>query len=335
MAAPDYSVDELVRRVRRTLQLRSNNAKLTELEIVQVCDEEIQQNLFPMLMRVREDYQVERSFIALTNAVGAYRVPAGASSTTIDHIDIVEFSGATVLGARMLDRLETPAIADFTGAPNGMPAGWVLMGDTIQLLPTPDATTASTRGLSVYYDGRPSQLVLSSDCLQVVSCAVDTDPNLLAIEVDGTIGTMGLADGDAIDIVPAKPPMMPFIRNATLSDISGDPTLLIFPGYTVTAAALAPQIAVGSWITPPGQTNIFPLPDAWWSASVLACAASAAMQVSDAEAHGSLRGESIASIERLVALQSSRVRKQPHATFNRNSPMRRTGRVAAWSRYNG
>ncbi len=323
MAASAFTVDELVLRVRRTLQLRGNNAKLTKDEIIQICDEEIQQNLFPQLMRVREDYQVSRIVQLLTPGQSTYRIPARAASSTIDHIDLVQITGATPVAAHMLSRVETPNIAAFTSSPAGQPKAYALFGDTLQILPAPDTNAAGMYVLLIYYEGRPARLVPTSDCLQIISCVVSgINPSDLTIKINGTIASMNLPSPE-IDLVPGSPPLMPFITDATLVDVTGDPVLEVFPGYSTAAALIASSIVPGSWMTPPGQTCVFPLPDAWWSTAVLACSASVAMAVGDPDMHAVLRAESDASIERLIAFQSSRVRKQPHALFNRQSPMRR------------
>jgi hypothetical protein len=320
--AVDYTVDTLVSRVKRTLQLRGNNAKLTTAELVQVCDEEIQQNLFPQLMTVREDFQVSRIVQTLIEGAGEYRTPHAAAASTIDHIDVATISGGAVTAARLLPRVETPDLALWAEATPGQPRAYALLGDTIQLLPAPDATTASTYALVIYHDTRPSNLILTNaNCLVVVSSEVSpNDPADLQIVVED-VGIYG--DGDVLDVVPNVPPLMPFVMNAEVTFSDGVQTLDIAPGYFKTSAGLAAVVGAGAYMTPPGQTCVFPLPDAWWSVAIDASAARAAMITGDPQNHTALRGESNAAIERLINLLSSRVRKQPHATFNRASPMRR------------
>ena len=95
--AVDYTTDTLVDRVRRTLQLLDDNEKLTEAEILQVCDEEIQQNLFPSLLTVREDYHLTKSAILIVSGTAQYRLPGGAASATIDRIALLRFGAGVVL----------------------------------------------------------------------------------------------------------------------------------------------------------------------------------------------------------------------------------------------
>jgi hypothetical protein len=327
-----YTTDELVARVRRTLQLRDVNLKLTPTEILQLCDEEIQQSLFPSLMRVREDYAVSRVTMQLTAALGYYRVPAPASSSTIDHIDIVQFSGSTIIGSWPLPRVEVPDVAGYVGTTDGRPQAFVIFGDSIQLLPAPDANAAANYALYVFYEARPSRLCPVVDCIKVASVALDAAPFTIAVTVDGVTGPDGLLVGDAVDIVPGTPPLGAFMVNGT---IAGLPALTIFTGYyTFTPAAqLVAQITAGSYVTRTGLTCVFPLPDAWWSTAVAACSASVARVSGDPESYGVLRSEADASIQRLVALQSNRVRKQPHHILDRGSPQRRNAR--GWGRRGG
>jgi hypothetical protein len=84
------------------------------------------------------------------------------------------------------------------------------------------------------------------------------------------------------------------------------------------------------YIVPTGTTCVFPLPDAWWSAAILACSASVARIIGDGEQAATLRDEANAAIARLVAFQSSRVRKQPHVMMDRGSPNRRNRGGGPW-----
>lgn len=317
----DYTTDELARRVRRTLQLRTVNLKLTEAEILQICDEEIQHSLFPSLMRVREDYQSTSTVVLMTAGVGVYRLPQNAASSTIDHIDLVQLVGGSPVGAYRLPRLEVPSIAEFVGSTNATPRAYVLQGDTINLLPTPNVGTGSSGFvLSITHEIRPSRLVAVSSCSLVDSTAINGS-NLdvtLAAPIAST-----MANGDPVDIVPGAPPLQTILASGTILDTTGDPVISVFSGYSLTVTLAQALIPAGSYMVPSGFTCVFPLPDAWWSASVLSCSASVARVTGNSEQSAMLRAEADAAIMRLIAFQSSRVRKQPHAVFDRSSPQRR------------
>lgn len=320
-----YTTTDLYARVRRTCQLRAVNLKLTEAEVLQVCDEEIQQNLFPQLMTARDDYQMTNTVILLTAGILRYRVPFGASSSTIDHIAVVTISGSTALSQRPLDRLSAPEMMRFTGATGGVPVAYAIIGDDILIGPVPDATAASTQILVINHEYRPARLIEVSSC-RLISSVTSTSPTVTLVLSSSISGT-GLAANSLVDITPGLPPFMPFVTGATIASIAGDPTITVTPSYSVTVAQLAAQITTGSYLTPHGSTCVWPLPDAWWSAGILACAASVARTTAGStnEQAGSLRADADAAIARCVQLQTSRVRKQPQKIFDRSSPLRTGG----------
>jgi hypothetical protein len=328
--ALDFTTDALVDRVRRTLQLLEDNGKLTEAEILQVCDEEIQQNLFPSLLVVREDYQVASSTVLLSSGIAQYRLPIAAASSTLDHVNVVRLDGTTPDAQWELDRIETPELTRFTGATQGVPRVYAVVGDVIHVAPTPDSTTASGYVLNVYHERRPSQLCAVSECALILSVA-DATPSVEAT-IDGSIATTAITTNTVVDIVPAGPPLGPYVISAIVTDITNDPVITMFPGYSMSATQLVFQMGQGGmgYIVPTGTTCVFPLPDAWWSAAILACSASVARIIGDGEQAATLRDEANAAIARLVAFQSSRVRKQPHVMMDRGSPNRRNRGGGPW-----
>jgi hypothetical protein len=325
-----YSTDELIARVKRTLQLRSTagggNLKLTDVQLLQICDEEIQQNLFPQLLTVREDLQEWRTPLAFTADIGVYRVPFEAASSTLDHIEILQFNGTAQLAQWRIPRVPVPQAATFTGQGNtstSAPTCYSVIGDQITFHPKPSAVTAAGYVAVIFHEMRPSRLCLTADTATVLSF-VHTAPNIVATCASVPAAISGAV---AVDIIPSQPPFMPFMVAGSQST-----TLLVvtvFPGYvTLTPSAIVASLMTGSEypiIVPRGYTNIFPLPDSWFSAAVLACSATVAINLGDNTAYAVLRPEADAAIERLVGFMSNRIRKEPQTLFDHDSPMRRKG----------
>jgi hypothetical protein len=122
---------------------------------------------------------------------------------------------------------------------------------------------------------------------------------------------------------------MPIALSGVIIDVSLSPVITFSGGFSNDVASTVSLLnsAPFSVITPEGFTPVFPLPDAWYSAAVLACSASVCRVVGDVSGSDALRGESEAAIARLVAFQTNRVRDQPLPVFNRNSPLRRARRA--------
>lgn len=327
--AINYTVDELVSRVRRTCQLKSDNGKVSTDEIVQICDEEIQQNLFPSLMTDRDDYQMTASVIQLSSGISQYRLPFNAASATIDHVEGVQFSGTTTIAAGVIPRVETPQAAIMAAQQNTSGRGgigcYILLGDTIQVFPTPNAWIADNVVMRIVHEWRPPRLALLSTASVCSSFALNVDPNYIDVTLSAVLAS-SMNEGDLVDIVPAVPPLMGILLDATIDDDALDPIIKINPGYsqTPTQALALLQSSPLPYMTPRGHSPVFPLPDAWWNAAVLACSASVCRIIGDAQGFETNMVASQGAIERLVTFQASRVRKQPHIPFDRSSPLRRT-----------
>jgi hypothetical protein len=330
-----YSTDELIARVKRTLQLRTTagggNLKLSDAQLLQICDEEIQQNLFPRLLSVREDLQEWRTPMAFTAGIGVYRVPFEAASSTFDHIELIQLNGATKIAQWRIPRVPVPDGAAFTGigtgnTSTGAPRCYSVVGDQITFYPTPIDTTVTNFVAVIFHEMRPPRLCLTADTSTVISF-VQAGSNISATV--NAVPASWVAT-TPVDIVPSQPPFMPLMTNGTVYSIA----LLvvdIFPGYvTLTPAATVASLMTGTEypiIVPRGYTNIFPLPDSWFSAAVLACSATVAINLGDNTAYEILRPEADGAIDRLVAFMSNRIRKEPQTIFDISSPMRRRGAI--------
>ncbi len=322
-----YTTSDLLSRVRRTCQLRAVNNKLTDAQLLEVCDEEIQQNLYPQLMTCRDDYQMTKTVQILTAGIIRYRVPFEASSTRIDRVSLVRLSANVPTAEVPLDRLSAPEMMRFTGATAGIPVAYAIIGDDIVVGPAPAASTPASYALFIHHEYRPPRLTELTACRAITSGA-DASPYVSLVLSSTIVGT-GLVNNSRVDVVPAAPPFMPFVTGAEIVSIAGDPTITISPSYAVSVAQLVAQLisvsTTGSYLVPRGSTCVWPLPDAWWSAGILACSASVARTTggSTNEQAGSLRADADAAIARCVQLQTSRVRKQPQKIFDRTSPIRR------------
>lgn len=326
--ALDFSVESLIARVRRTCQLDVDNAKLSTDDILQICDEEIQQNLYPRLMNGSpEDYQQMVSAFPLTANVDSYRMPTRCSASTIHHIDRYQISGDVAVNALELSRIAVSRIAAFVGNNTpGVPQAYCVQGDVLRMLPAPDSFGATNFVMLVWHPFRPARLILSTSCA-TISAAVVTSQYVITATCSTLPGN--LTNSTPIDIVPAQPPLMPYLIDGQIISTAGAPSITLFPGYVQTSTNVVAQInaqGVDARLVPAGFTCIFPLPDLWFSAAVLACSASVCRILGDTVGMETNQVAADAAIARLVLNQQNRVRDQPLPVFNRQSYLRRNGR---------
>lgn len=325
-----YTVDELVSRVRRAAQLSTLNGKLSTDEIVTICDEEIQSMLWPLLRQASQDYQ--QTYATLTvpyyasasdpaGISGTVLIPTRASASTMSQVLLVRSDGTKVPLAR-LDYDDAAALANATSTE---PTGYLIRENTLVLLPAP--TQATT--IRVYYERIPSQLVLLARAI-----GLQVSPTKGEFVYTGTLATTGTyARYDVVSRVPQLGPLLADVQATVFAvgqirvyvTTSGDLSTTGIPGLPNDPSALVVNIP-SAYLCSAGETAIFPLPDAWYSAAVSQCAARCALETGDMETAATMRDDANARIALLVGHASNRVRKQAQPYFDRKGTIRGGGR---------
>lgn len=322
----DFTVEGAIARLRRKLQLKDDNQKLTAAQILQIMDEEIQDRLFPMLCLCVEDYGVTWAPLTVRGGDIGVRLPSMCTSGTLMALRWVrpDTSQEVELPRVPMNRLPTQNLAINQGSAG--PQRYALSGEMIIVSPQPIADTT----LRALYQKRPSRLIASTECVAVQEMFVYGE-----ITVAATPGPFVAYSG--VDAVAGSPPLGIYETFLYISDIpnattfvlsSVDPIMGTTPhtlaGFGALSAPGAPAIGkTNDWLCPTGYTNVFPLPDAWYSAWITSSAATAAAEMGNHEQAATLRSEADALLVGLQQHQSNRVRDQPLAVFNRQSGTRR------------
>lgn len=315
--------------------MRTANEKLSSAEILELVDEEIQSNLFPALMSVRDDYAARQQTVALAANVSNYRLPFNANSDTILQVEWVKFTNAGAVAIGELRRIQIGELGGFANYTGTQPSCFAVVDGAIEVRPVPTSAMASEYVLSVHYESRPSRLCAVTACARIGSAVVATSGGLDFVDITVTspspFSTSGLSTGATVDIVAGTPPLSALMLNGQINDTTNDPVIRIFPSYTPNEATrIAAQIMAGAYLCPAGQTCVFPMPEAWWSIALAygTMAVAAAMGNDALAAKYSAIGD--AKKEAVLHAQINRVRKQPLPAFNINSPMRASRRYRNW-----
>lgn len=318
--AVSYTTTNLVQRIRRTTQLSDDNLKLNDAEILQIADESIQSRLWPTLRATIEEYATTHGYVTFDSAspVGSsmQRLPSRASGSTIVAVYQV-LSGGQVRVVPRFDITEAQRFGDivFGDQRTGpRPGAYALTGDYIKIIPAASEDVT----LRVLYERRPSRLCAVSEAAEIESWNSGTN----IFTVDAVPDAM--VDGVAVDLVKAgQQATDPLVDNAEIEDVPSATTIELNFGDTLTGGQVVyASLSVGDFICEAGTTCVFPLPDNWYSVCVMSAAADALMQAGYMD-------ESLAlmpAVERMVGQAAnhaaSRVRKQPKAMFDRDSPLR-------------
>ena len=322
--AISFTTDDLLSRIRLHCQLKTDNQKVTSAEILALCDEEIQTNLFPALMTVRDDYATTVVYQTFTAGVNAYRLPFEANSDTITDVELLSLSGQTPTNLRQLRRVTIGELAPWVATTGNTPQVYAIVGGNLEIRPAPTSTTATSYVLSIHYEARPSRLIEVSSCRNITA-ATNPSGTTISLTIGTTIVGTGLVAGSAIDVVPTVPPMTPYFTNGVVISIAADPVITVTPLAVPAAVAgkyAADIQASGGYLCPRGSTCVFPMPEAWWP--VLIYAGSSAVCAAIGDDTAAVKFAAIAEQKKaaVTGMQQNRVRKQPLPAFNTGSPLR-------------
>ncbi len=325
-----FTTDDLLSRVRMHCQLRSANAKLTSAEILQLCDETIQADLFPSLMSVRDDYAAAFTYQTFTDGITGYRLPFGVASETITGVELGVISGTTIGSQYPLRRIPIGDLGKWANTVGDKPEVYAILGDSIEVRPTPTASTPSVAIMVISYELRPARLIAVSSC-RVINSAAYPGGTTIDCTLGSTIVGSGMTAGDSVNLVPGVPPLGPFATRCTIQSIVSDPTVSVSVGFTSATAVqrLTTDIVAGSYLTPHGSTCVFPMPEAWWPVLIYAGSAAVCAAMGDDGPAIKFTGIAEAHKARVMNMQQNRVRKQPLPAFNTNSPLRASRRNSA------
>lgn len=330
--AVSYTIDNLVARIRRTTQLSDDNLKLSTSDIMEIADESIQSRLWPTLRSTIEEYATTHAYVTFdsTNPIQASsaRLPTRASGSTIVAVYQVLSTGGvrpvTRIDISECQRFGDPMYGDQTEGPN--PLYYALTGDYIKIVPPASEDVT----LRVLYERRPSRLCLLADAAEIVSWNDDAEFTVVSYPASWTSGTH-------LDIVKAAQQATDPITDDAIFDGTVGPLVidLSFDEASVPKIAVLNTVSAGDYLCEAGTTCVFPLPDIWYPVCVMAAASDVLMQAGYVDESGAL----MPAVERMVAQaqnhSSSRVRKQPKAIFDRDSPLRTGGRTFGGWGWNG
>lgn len=320
----DYTVDGALSRLKDRCQFPKTNAKLSDDRLVQIMDEEIQTRLFPALMTIREDYCIAATTITIPAGSNKARLPIDPSASTLLEVRVVMTNNNNAEAP--LDHLpfDRVSIIPPTNGPSQIyPTGFALAGDVLFITPVCTQDTV----LRLVYDRRPSRLTRNASCNQILAVGgiglYLTAPSLFPIYAK-------------VDFVPSVPPLGILSSNVEITQVdNGTPPDGPYQiSFTVTDETTPPPIrelalSGGGWVTPPDETCVFPLPDAWFSAWLWSSSATASMEYGATDASARFRAEADRLLAGLMQHQANRVRNDPLAVFDQESPQRSARR---WNR---
>lgn len=194
----------------------TSNDLFSDGDFLSLFNHQMKLDIIPMLMKLNEEFFLTHKDFSISQGA-KYRIPTRAIGSMIRDLKIVDANGN-----------ETPVIRLYEeDRPQGA-SGYYIVRNSIEL--TSDFTTGTLR---MKYFARPSTLVLTTACAQVVS--FDTATN--TVEVSSAPSTF--SNGRLTDFVQNLNPYDMLASDVAITNISGT---------TLTYSSLPDDLVEGDWI---------------------------------------------------------------------------------------
>jgi len=205
--------------------LQTDSTVLTDAEITDIANKELQSVIVPKIISLREDFFLCFKDYTLANSTKRYRLPSRKIGSRISDIEILDSSG------NRTSEVRKPR-ADFTGR-----WGFTIEGDEVVF-----RDTVPTGYMRVYYDCRPP--TMNSTAAAIATVTAVNSSNL----------TISVSDTNTRELIRANSPwstIIPSLTTSTTTATNSDDLI----GDTYTGL-----VQVGDIVIANDSTHIVPLP---------------------------------------------------------------------------
>jgi hypothetical protein len=283
-----WTTDQLLADMKRKANLPAgSNVKFTDAQILRIAFEVLLSQVDPTLLLLHEEYDTVREDFAITSNDGTYRLPERCISGTVRQVLLVQSDGRPYPLARI-----GPSDAwqyEGTGVTASQPAGYVLEGDVVRLLPVPSSSGLTLRFV---YRRRPASFVLTTACALVGTVGATT-----LVTTGGTWSA-----SQSVDVVRARPPLGVLVQGATATYLAGT--------FTFDAGVLD-DVQVGDYVCAADTTCVVPLPERFYVLLLDLATAQLCQEWGNVEDADRLRATVDAYVDTLKLAQSNRASAQP------------------------
>lgn len=321
-----FTTDELVSRIKRKCLFPSVNAKLTDAQILDIADEEVQTRIYSSLMRIRSDYFVAHRYLTYAQGAQWVQLPSVLSSSTL--VDVwYRQPGGSQPAWRLLVRSKSGAPWGAMQTEQATPNGYAIEGDRIGVFPRPAQDTT----ILLRYERRPSRMHLAASGRSAP--IVSYDDTTFEFTVTPPTGFTTTAPvGTEMDIVRATPAFDALVQGMEVTTVASPVWTLASGTIDHTSPDTAPisqgDVNPGDYLTLQGETPVFPLPEVWWPICIYSAAATACREVGDMDQAAVNAAECDRLLNDATTLEAQRIRKQPLTIAPTTSPLRGGGAFA-------
>jgi hypothetical protein len=284
-----------------------SQSTFTNARLLQILNEKLSDEIVPAIMSIRENFFLTYERRALTASQSRYALPERAAGTSIKTVWYVDSSGNRMRVPSRTDARDLREGAIGTGEPEE----FMMMGDEIQVFPTP----ASSSGyLEFWYYRRPSRLALTSSCAKIT--AVNTAAGVTTFTVDTDL-TASLSVGSTVDFLAGKSPFLSWADDVAITAITT--TTIAVSASAISSEASAVEPRVNDYICPAGYANFPQIPAEMHPILAQSAAVYAIQSLGDMEKLAAASQTLDRMLKNGFKLIANRVESEPEQVIHRSS----------------
>lgn len=207
----------------------TSNDLFSAADFLVLFNHQLKVDITPLMMKLNEEFFLRNSDFTITQG-SSYRIPQRAVGSQLRDLQVLDGSGNRNSLIRLYEE----------DRPNN-PSGYYVFRNSIEL-----SNDFNTGTLRMVYFGRPSTLVATSACAQILS--IDTATNTVVVSSVPTTFT----NGTLVDLVQ---------NNNPYDLIAIDQSVVGIAGTTLNFSSLPDGLAIGDWICLAGESPIPQVPD--------------------------------------------------------------------------
>lgn len=236
-----YTTKNLIESVKSRIYMPLSQSTVTEIDILRYADEELQTNIVPLMLGVREEYFVNYKDFNI-NSSNEYEIPQRAVGLKLKDVTARDASGNEISMAKyqLEDSHDTYNDGDFTTNSYS----FTLINNKVKVL----GNISGDASIRLYYFERPSELILSSAGSRIET--IDRVNNSITVQNLPNTFTVG----ESVDLVKNRPGYETLLADAKISNIGG--TQVDFSSST----SIPDDLQVGDWLCLAEQAPVIQVP---------------------------------------------------------------------------
>ena len=233
-----YTTTELLSSIKKRAFIPTSQSTFQDTDILRLANEELQLEIVPMLMRVRENYFVQKQDVAVVGGQANYPLPIRAIGSKLSDVQFLD----TSTNLKSLSKLHFSEVPGLNGPSFlGTPQYFYLQSGDIYTVPTPNAAIGTLR---LYFFQRPNNLVTLSSVSTISSISTNS---VTVNNVPSDYDTSG-----TYDIIKNQPDFRSYGIDLTIVSIVG--TTITFTD------SLPTGISVGDFVCLAGEAPVPQVP---------------------------------------------------------------------------